>query len=278
MPGRERRSVAILLAAALVGAGPARAQEAACRGAGRGEDRLAALGPRGELVLASGARARLDGVRWPDDPDDAARARAWLDAQRGRTLALDWRGETDRWGRRAAHAATADDGAPVDLAAGLVSEGLAAVDAGEADALCRPGLLVAEAAARGAGRGLWAIPVHRADEPGRLAAAAGRFVVAEGRVRSVGERRAWTYLNFAAPGVESLTVTVARRTWRILAARGVSAASLRGRRVRARGVVELRRGPTLELTAPEHLEVLDAGTVGTARRGVPETGEEPGGR
>lgn len=270
-----RAALTVLALAVLAGA--ASAEEPACKAAGRGEERLAAIGTRGELVLESGARARLDGVRWPDDPGEAARARDWLEALRGRVLALDWRGERDRWDRRAANAVSQGE-PPVDLAAGLVAAGLAAVDAGEGDALCRPGLLVAEAAARAAGRGLWAAGIHRSDEPARLAAAAGRFVVAEGRVRSVGERRAWTYLNFAAPGVDGLTVTLARRTWRTLAERGLDAAALRGRRVRARGVVALRRGPTLEITAPEHLEVLDAGERGAIRRARPGTDGELNGR
>ena len=252
----------VLLPALLAAINPARAQDAACHPAGRTEERLAAVGPRGELRLESGARARLDGVRWPDDPAAAARAEAWLMAHRDRPLAVAWRGETDRWGRRGADVVSDPEAEPVDLAAGLVAAGLAPVDAGEADALCRPALLVAEGAARSAGRGLWAEPVARSDEAARLAAGAGRFMVAEGRVRSVGERRAWTYLNFAAPGVDSLTVTLSRRTWRTLVARGLDAAALRGRLVRARGLVEVRRGPVIEVAAPEMLEVLDGGVAG----------------
>ena len=246
----------------LAAASPAGAEDAACRPAGRTEERLAAIGPRGELRLESGARARLDGLRWPDDPAAAAAAETWLSAHRDRALTVDWRGETDRWGRRGANIVSnpgTDAAEPVDLAAGLVAAGLVLVDAGEADALCRPALLVAEGAARAAGRGVWAEPVARSDEAARLSAAADRFLVAEGRVRSVGERRAWTYLNFAAPGVESLTVTLPRRVWRALSARGVDAAALRGRRVRARGLVEIRRGPVIAVEAAEMLEVLDGG-------------------
>jgi endonuclease YncB( thermonuclease family) len=266
------RTAAGLAWAVLLAPGLARAEEPPCRPAGRTEERLAMVGPRGELQLESGARARLDGVRWPDEPALAARAEAWLASHRGRPLEVVWRGETDRWGRRGADAVSEAGSEPVDLAAGLVAAGLALVDAGEGDALCRPALLVAEGAARAGGRGLWAEPVARADEAARLAGSAGRFVVAEGRVRSVGERRAWTYLNFAAPGVESLTVTLARRTWRTLVGRGVDAAGLRGRMVRARGLVEVRRGPVIEVTAPEMLEVLDGAGQDGPRDGMTRRG------
>ncbi len=154
--------------------------------------------------------------------------------------------------------AAAEEGEPADLAGSLLAAGLALVDAGESDTLCRPGLLAVEAAARAARRGVWAegLPVP-AGETARLAGLHGRFVVAEGRVVSVGERRSRTYLNFARFGEEGLTVTVSKRTWRIMLERGLTAAALRGRRVRARGFVELWRGPTLDVSAAEMIEMLD---------------------
>ena len=71
----------------------------------------------------------------------------------------------------------------------------------------------------------------------------------------VGERGARTYLDFAARGTDGLPVTVSKRTWRMMRARGLSAASLEGRRVRVRGLLEVRRGPTLEV-ALDGLETL----------------------
>ncbi|MFE1601749.1 DNA-binding protein [Methylobacterium sp. ID0610] len=240
---------------AILAAAPAAAE--GCRHRVPGQDRLEALTPEGDLLLASGRRARLDGVRWPEEPALAAAARAWLGARVGRPLATREEPAPDRWERVVLDAETAE-GEPVDLAGGLVAAGLALVDAGESDRLCRPALLSVEAAARRERRGLWAdrqpIP---AEDAARLAALAGRFVVAEGRVRSVGERRSRTYLNFAPFGEEGLTVTVSKRTWRTLLERGLTAAALRGRRVRARGFVELWRGPTLDIGAAETIEMLD---------------------
>lgn len=231
---------------------PARAPD--CRTAPARDDTLAGIGARGELTLASGDRAVLDGLRWPEDPDLAGRAETWLAARRGRPLTLVARGETDRWGR--AHVdATADEG--LDLAGGLVEAGLAAVDAGERDALCRPALLAVEAGARAARRGLWRETPPGVRDGAALRTRIGRFIVTEGAILSVGERPRRTYLDFARRGEDGLTVTVSKRTWRQLQERGLSAAALRGRRVRVRGVVESWRGPTLDIASADMIEVLD---------------------
>lgn len=246
-----------LLAGAAEAAAPRTREPAACRGRKAGQDRLAAVAARGELVLASGRRARLDGLRWPDDPAAAEAARAWLAGLAGRALATREAPEPDRWGRITLDAVTTE-GDPVDLAGGLVAAGLVPVDAGEGDSLCRPGLLALEEVARRDGRGLWAgAPPVAADDVARLSALTGRFAVVEGRVRNVGERERRTYLNFAPFGAEGVTVTVSKRTWRIMLERGFSAVALRGRRVRARGIVELWRGPTLDVGAAEMIEMLD---------------------
>ncbi|MGE7417080.1 DNA-binding protein [Methylobacterium tarhaniae] len=246
-----------LLTGAAGAASPRGREPPACRSRIAGQDRIEAVAARGELVLASGRRARLDGLRWPDEAASAEAARAWLAGFAGRPLATREAPEPDRWGRITLDAATLDE-EPVDLAGGLVAAGLVQVDAGEGDSLCRSGLLALEDAARRAGRGLWAAgPPVPTDEVARLSALVGRFVVVEGRVRNVGERPRRTYLNFAPFGTDGVTVTVSKRTWRIMLERGFSSVALRGRRVRARGIVELWRGPTLDIGAAEMIELLD---------------------
>ncbi|EHP93022.1 hypothetical protein MetexDRAFT_2056, partial [Methylorubrum extorquens DSM 13060] len=121
--------------------------EEACRPSASRDDRLAEIGPRGELRLASGRRAVLSGLRWPDEPALDAAARTWLHTFRGAPLVLTERGGEDRWGRHRADAiGIAGEAEPVDLAGGLVAAGLAYADAGEADTLCRPALRAVEAA------------------------------------------------------------------------------------------------------------------------------------
>lgn len=230
--------------------------EETCRPAAAREDRLADVGRRGELILASGRRAVLSGLRWPDEPALDARARAWLMPFRGASLMLTERGPEDRWGRRRADG-IAGEAEPVDLAAGLVAAGLAYADADEADALCRPALRTLEAAPRAAGLGLWAGLPLAATDAAALSARAGRFAVVEGRILHVGERSARTYLDFARRGEQGLTVTVQKRTWRTLSEHGLSAATLKGRLVRIRGMVEIGRGPLIDLAGVEGIEVVE---------------------
>jgi len=218
------------------------------------EDVVAGIAPRGEIRLASGLRVVPDSLRWPDAPEAASAAQAWLEDRRGARVTVIPRGQPDRWDRLRADLLIPEDEG--DLAARLIEAGLAFADANEAEGLCRPTLRLVEDAARARGLGLWAAALPAAQDGPALRAKAGHFVVVEGRVRHVGERGARTYLDFAARGRDGLTVTVSKRTWRMMRARGLSAASLEGRRVRVRGLLEVRRSPTLE-AATDGIETLD---------------------
>lgn len=205
------------------------------------------------MVLSSGERVVLDGIRWP--VEDERGAREWVLRHRGRILTVLPRGEPDRWGRTHVDAAVEDEA--VDLAGGLIAGGLVHVDAGERDVLCRPALLNLESGARSSGFGIWKTGVHDGRDGASLRPAIGRFVVAQGQVLSVGERPSRTYIDFAKRGEDGLTVTVSKRTWRRLRERGLSAAALKGRRVRVRGVLESWRGPTLDIASADMIELLD---------------------
>ncbi|MCJ2050132.1 thermonuclease family protein [Methylobacterium sp. J-070] len=235
-----------------VGAAPRTGAPACAAGPARAEI-LSGIGPRGEILLGSGARVVPDSLRWPDVPEAAAAAQAWLVARRGSAVTVVPRGQPDRWDRARADIQIADG--DDDLAGGLIGAGLALADANEADSLCRPALRLVEAAARARRLGIWREPLPAAQDGPALRALAGRFVIVEGRVRHVGERGARTYLDFAPPGADALTVTVSKRTWRMVHARGLSAASSEGQRVRVRGILEVWRGPTLEAGA-DAIEVL----------------------
>ncbi|MFC7662493.1 hypothetical protein ACFQWF_06080 [Methylorubrum suomiense] len=146
----------LFLLAAFCAASPSGvvAADESCRAGPAWVDRLAGLGPRGELIFASGQRAVLSDARWTDDPAVEASARTWLLNFREKPLILTERGSADRWGRHRVDAVS-DGGEPEDLAGGLIAAGLAYADPGEADLLCRPGLRSLEAAPRAAGLGIW---------------------------------------------------------------------------------------------------------------------------
>ena len=229
-----------------------RASAGECTAGSARREVIAGIGPRGEIRFASGARAVLSSLRWPDD--DAA-SRAELETFAGRALLVVPRGVADRWGREHVDALTEDGEA--DPAGRLIAAGLAFADPGEADALCRPALRQVEAAARSRGLGVWRAPRPGAEDGAALRALAGRFAVVEGLIRHVGERPGRTYLDFAPRGADGLVVTVPKRTWREMAARGLTASTLSARRVRVRGIVELWRNPTIEAATADAIERLD---------------------
>jgi endonuclease YncB( thermonuclease family) len=237
---------------------PPRARAAASCDRSPTEDAVQSVSAAGELTLTSGRTVKLLDIRFPADDAGLARALAWLRSLAGRRVAAAPVGSTDRWGRVAADVVLLDDGGPIDVAELLVGEGFAIVDAGERDALCRPPLLAREAQARSRRIGLWAdarfrpVPAHDIE---RLRALIGQFALVEGRVRGVGERRERTYLNFGPDWKTDFTITIPKRTWAVLRERGVSAASLKGARVRARGIIEEWQGVALEITAADMLEV-----------------------
>lgn len=237
-----------------------RAEPESCQASALRDESLDALGARGELVMASGARAILADLHWPESEPEATQAASYLMSFRGRPLAVSARGVGDRWGRARIEAVVepvSDAEEPVDLAAGLVAAGLAHVDAGESDLLCRSDLIALEAEPRSARRGVWGAAVLDARDGPALGALVGRFVVAEGRIVGVGERADRTYLDFVRNSATGLTVIVMKRTWRIMQERGLTAATLRGRLARVRGRVEVRRGPTLDIVSADMIEVTE---------------------
>lgn len=250
---RARSPVLVLALALLSGA-------AGARGAGfcalpAGPDRVTAVSVEGELALASGAQTRLADIRLPEAGLYRADALGWL-KRHEQAHAHVSRGPPDRWGRSPARVAVTGG----DLARGLVERGLALVDAGESQRLCEPELLRLESEARAKKLGLWGEEANwpvRAEDEARLRERVGRFALVEGRILSVGERGQRTYLNFGRNFAQDFTITIPKRNWAIMKDRGLSAASLRGRRVRARGFLEAWNGTTLTIEVPDLLEVLD---------------------
>ena len=167
----------------------------------------------------------------------------------------------DRWGRVVVAALP---GAP-EPGAGLAEQALAAgLGRYRPDAAakpCRARLLAAETAARDARRGLWGEPrlaaLDASDARAVLAAQKG-FVVVEGRVLTIGERRGRLYLNFGARRTTDFTIVISKRNLALFDQAGVQPRLLAGRRLRARGLVNRGFGPLMEIASPDALEILDA--------------------
>ena len=84
----------------------------------------------------------------------------------------------------------------------------------------------------------------------------GRFTVVEGKVLSVRQAGATTYLNFGRNWTRDFAVTISRRMMPAVEAAGLIAKSLENKKIRVRGVVEARGGPRIEVLRVGQIEVL----------------------
>ena len=217
----------------------------------------------GEPVLRSSGPVRLMGLRLPDEAPSRTAALTWLRGRQGREVLVQGAPARDRWGRLPARLVLAGQAERLDVAHGLVESGLALVDTATGEGACTPETLALEATARDRGLGLWAEDRYKPVPVGdvtRLRERIGQFTLVEGRIRSVGERRQQTYLNFGTDWATDFTIVLPKRVWTLLQERGLGRAALEGCRIRARGILEERQGPALTISAPEAVEVLDEPT------------------
>jgi endonuclease YncB( thermonuclease family) len=245
-------AAAALLAA--LAADPAAA--AGCTFQPQGEGRVAAVIDARSFRLEDGREVRLAGIE-PVATEAANRNAALAAIVKGRDVTL--RGEDDepdRYGRQPAFVFLEDSGDPVQVR--LLALGAALVSGTVTDKDCASALNAAEAAARQAKTGTWADPaaIKNAESPGDILAGIGRFMVVEGRVLSVRQAGATTYLNFGRNWTRGFAVTISRRMIASLEAAGIVPKSLENRRIRVRGWVEARQGPRIEVLRVGQIEMV----------------------
>lgn len=174
-------------------------------------------------------------------------------------------GPEDRWGRVPSWIVRLEGGKTRLLQAVLLEEGLAVYAPEYASGDCAELLREAEQAARFGRRGVWknrdVRQVFSTAAPDRLAPMTGNYVIARGRVVSLGKSGSTRYLNFGKYWKTDFTATLKtsdeerfdealRRTgWRI--------GDLAGKQVELRGVLQEWDGPHILLRHPEQLNVLE---------------------
>jgi endonuclease YncB( thermonuclease family) len=242
----------VLLAAA---AGPVRA--AACNFELQGEGRVAAIIDARSFRLDDGREVRLAGIEpVAAETAGANRTAALAAIIAGREVTL--RGQDDapdRYGRQPAFVFL--DGADTSVQSQLLEQGDALVSAAVTDKECALSLTAAEAVARRARRGTWANPaaIKGTESPGDILAMIGQFTVVEGKVLSVRQAGATTYLNFGRNWTRDFAVTISRRMISAFGAAGIDLKSLENRRIRVRGWVEARGGPRIEVLRMGQIEL-----------------------
>jgi endonuclease YncB( thermonuclease family) len=246
----------LVIIAGLAAAGPVRAAE--CTMDWMAAEARSVVDARA-VLLQDERVVRLAGIEpfsllRPQLGEAAPRLQREVDAalSRGRLGVHLTSGEADRHGRLPALVALEDGTLLQEL---LVREGLAVAFATGDETPCFERILAAEDEARRAGRGFWAgfkLPWAR---PETLAPFVGGFVIFEGFVVSVGNRRSRTYLNFGGRWIEDVTVEIEARDRERFGGEA-DLAALSGWRVRIRGYLEERQGPAMILRSPLQIEKL----------------------
>ena len=251
---RRRHNIFSGLAVTLLCTTPGLAAEPACQLMPAGSVTVTGARDGRTLMLADGRELRLAAIEAPPESRAALQALAGAGQLRLATL-----GEaSDRYGRVVAFAFPGEAGESLQQA--LIAQGRARVASRVGDRTCAQNLLAAERAARAARRGLWGDPNFAplaAENTTGIQARAGQFALVEGKVLSVRESGATIYVNFARRFREGLSVTVLRRLSRGFASAGVDVKALEGRRVRVRGFIERGRGPVIDVSHAEQIELIE---------------------
>jgi micrococcal nuclease len=224
-----------------------------------GEATVTHVAAGGELWLADGGRAVLAGIALP--PSVAGAQAAVEDLAASGPLSLFRCGRpTDRYGRRLVQAVTVDGRW---LQGALLSRGLARVaTTPDTGAAARP-LLAAEAPARRWRRGLWRDRATALRSPGQMRRFVDSVQVVEGTVASTYRGRKGLDLRFGQGARPAFTVRIPTPVLVHLAKDPALApfaeapGGLAGQRLRVRGWIGLARGPLLEITHPEQIELAE---------------------
>jgi micrococcal nuclease len=233
---------------------------AACGRPG-GRVQAVSIDERLDIALSDGRTVRLGGLDAPNPdrgaPEITKAARDFLSERllgREEDLML-LAGGTDRWGRAVADLSLPGS-QPESTAAALLAAGYARVRPEFETRGCAADRLMIEEGARQAGLGIWRDPdfaVIQSSNSAELRRRTGRFVVIEGLVRRVGFARSRLYLELVPR--EGPTIVVARRLEMALARQGRPVSALVGQTIRARGALDDRFGPRIEVADPTMIEI-----------------------
>jgi endonuclease YncB( thermonuclease family) len=248
-------SLALGVLTLIAATGAARAE--GCAFEPQGEGRVAAVIDARTFRLQDGREIRLAGIE-PVASEKANPSSALAAIIAGHDVTLRGDDDTpDRYGHQPAFVFL--DSTNRLVQGELLTQGEALVSATVANKDCAAVLTSAEAAARQAKRGIWAVPtaIKSAESSGDILAGIGRFTVVEGKVLSVRQAGATTYLNFGRNWTRDFAVTISRRMVASFEAAGLALKSLENRRIRVRGWVEARGGPRIEALRVGQIELAD---------------------
>jgi endonuclease YncB( thermonuclease family) len=234
------------------------AHAGACAFEAQGEGHVTEVTGGNSFRLSDGREIRLAGIEpFSVDVTRAGRAADLTAIIADQDVTLQSEDDApDRYGRQSAFVFLKGRDTPIQSA--LLAGGAALVSVAIADKDCAAALAAAEGAARAAKKGVWASPavIKNAESTDDILAGIGRFMLVEGKVLSVRQAGATTYLNFGRRWTQDFAVTVSRRMLPAVEAAGVAVKSLENRRILVRGWVEAHPGPRIEVTRAGQIELL----------------------
>jgi len=247
---------ASLLAVLMLAAAPVHA--APCLFETQGQGHVAEVIDGRSFRLDDGREIKLAGIEpMASGPGKAERAAALSAIIAGKNVILRGADDTpDRYGRQTAFVFLESSDTPVQSL--LLAQGAALVSSDIADKECDAALAAAEGAGKAEKMGIWNSPtvIKNAESTDDILAGMGHFLLVEGRVFSVRQAGATTYLNFGRRWTRDFAVTISRRNMTAVEAAGMALKSLENRRIRVRGWVEARQAPRIEVVRAGQIEVL----------------------
>lgn len=227
---------------------------APCQFEAQGEGRVAGIVDARSVRLDDGREIRLTGIE-----ATSTTKQALTSLLVGRDVTLRSTDDTpDRYGRQGALVFIGESDTSVQAV--LLAQGDALVSAEIADKACATALISSEAEARRQKKGSWADPsaIKNAESPDDILAGIGRFMVVEGKVLSVRQAGAMTYLNFGRSWTRGFAATISKRHLPAFESAGMPLKSLENRRIRVRGWVEGTTGPRIDVLRVGQVELLGA--------------------
>lgn len=245
--------------------------QSACPTVGLEHVAMVSVDERLEIALTDGRLLRVAGIEpvrpTPDNPDFATAARDAL--QKALTGGLDIipLAGPDRWGRIPVFAflptpapkAPASKAPAPSLATWLLAQGYGRFMPEPAASACQQNFLAIEASARTAQRGLWHDPYYAviaATDRRAFVEKTATNVIVEGQIIDVDARPKRLYLLFGPRHSGGFAVTIMQRAVKIFDRAGFDFHALIGRRIRIRGLLDLRFGPQIEVSEPGAIEIV----------------------
>jgi endonuclease YncB( thermonuclease family) len=221
--------------------------------------------PNGVLITSDGLAIRLEGIRLPSAKADRAPGlytdQAFAAARqltRGASVTLTaLPPKQDRYDRVRAQVFAASPKDTIWLQERLLELGLARVSISPDRTECASELYAAEATARAERRGVWASSAYAIRSPNSVRTDIGTFQVVEGVVQTATINGGQAYLNFGTDHRSDLTATISSDDLRNFDAAGVDPRAYAGKMVRIRGHVEQINGPSIEISNPQSVEVVN---------------------